>query len=393
MKLLFVHSGAKVKEDKNANLYLEGSYSKEIFKRYLEIGDNLTVILKKEKKIYDEEYAKNKFEIFDNKRIKFIEYKDRNTSLKAYLNLKTIKENNKRIKEQIKANDKIILRLPCTAGYTAAKYARKYHKQYMVEVVGCIWDALWNYNIKGKILAPINYLKMRNATKKADYVIYVTNEFLQKRYPNKNKNIGCSDVSIQEITKETLNKIIKKTKNNDNNKDLILSTVAAIDVKYKGQKDVIKAISKLKKQGYNIKYYLIGGGNKEYLEKIAKKYNVNEEIIFVGPIPHNEVFEYLDFTDIYIQPSKQEGLSRAVVEAMSRACPTIVSNAGGNGELIDKKYVFRKGNVKELIKIIKNISKEEKIKMAKQNYEKSKLYEKERLEKIRKNFYERYINQ
>lgn len=106
-------------------------------------------------------------------------------------------------------------------------------------------------------------------------------------------------------------------------------------------------------------------------------------------MPHEEVFKWLDDIDIYIQPSDTEGLSRALIEAMSRGCPCIASNAGGNIELINKEYIFKKKNVRELINCIINIfPKEKMMKESKTNYIKSKQFTKELLNTKRIKFYE-----
>lgn len=61
-------------------------------------------------------------------------------------------------------------------------------------------------------------------------------------------------------------------------------------------------------------------------------------------MPHDKIFEWLDTIDIYIQPSYQEGLCRSVVEAMSRACPVICSDACGERELANEKFIFKRGD-------------------------------------------------
>lgn len=392
MKLLFVHSGEKVKQDEKGNLYVDGAYSKEVFKRYLDICDELTVVFRKDKKIYKEEYAKKEFEPFSNN-IKFIEYLDRTHSIKNYFNLKIIRTNKENIEKQVIENDKIIVRLPCTAGYEAAKYAKKHKKSYMAEIVGCIWDALWNFGIKGKALALSTFLKMKKATRDAKYVVYVTNKFLQNRYPNKFFNIGCSDVSIPEFDDDILQKRKEKIKKMKNIKKISIATVGAINVKYKGQKYVLNAIKELERQGYDITYYIIGGGDKSYLSNIINRKKIESNIKFLGAVTHEKVFQYMDNVDIYIQPSNLEGLPRAVIEAMSRACPVIVSNAGGNTELIEnKKFIFKKKSVKQLVKCIKQISKEDMLKEAERNYQKAQNYQKELLEEKRKTFYEKFVN-
>ena len=176
---------------------------------------------------------------------------------------------------------------------------------------------------------------------------------------------------------------------------IVIGTAAFLDVKWKGQVNVFKAISLLKNKGYtNIEYQLIGSGNGNYLRKMAKKYNVKENVNILGALKHEEVFNWLRNIDIYVQPSYQEGLCRAVVEAMSVGCPIICSNVGGNYELINSKFIYNKRNYKQLAKKIitlinsKSILEEEGI----NNYNFSKKYLSSILNKKRDNFYKKNIN-
>src|SRR5690606_15570335 len=116
---------------------------------------------------------------------------------------------------------------------------------------------------------------------------------------------------------------------------IIIGTTAAIDVKHKGQQYVIEALGELKKNGYTkFEYHLVGGGDPAYLKSIAKRHNIEENIHFLGTLPHNKVFEWLDNIDIYVQPSRQEGLPRALIEAMSRGLPAFGANTAGIPELL-----------------------------------------------------------
>ena len=115
-----------------------------------------------------------------------------------------------------------------------------------------------------------------------------------------------------------------------------------MDVKWKGQKYVIKAIADLKNKGITgIEYQLIGSGTGKKLIRYAKKLGVENEVKVIGALPHSEVWKWYDSIDVYVQPSFSEGLCRSIVEAMSRACPIICSDVGGNYELIEKDFLFQ----------------------------------------------------
>lgn len=154
---------------------------------------------------------------------------------------------------------------------------------------------------------------------------------------------------------------------------------------------MVKAISLLKKQGYFLEYQLVGGGNSDYLSSIARAENVNNEVIFLGKMKHEDIFSWLSEIDIYIQPSDAEGLPRSVIEAMSMGCPIIGSNAGGIPELIDKSVVFEKGNIDELCDIIKSFSVEKMKEQAIINHKNAQNYTKTILYRRREEFFREFI--
>ena len=79
------------------------------------------------------------------------------------------------------------------------------------------------------------------------------------------------------------------------------------------------------------------------------------QVVALGSMSHDQVFAWIDELDVYIQPSYQEGLCRSVVEAISRACPVICSDACGNSELANHKYIFHRGGVATLAGMIKEL--------------------------------------
>ena len=196
---------------------------------------------------------------------------------------------------------------------------------------------------------------------------------------------------IEEVNEEYIIKKKEYLKNVDCRK-LKIVTVASVQLKYKGQEYVMKAISRLKKGGYDLQYFLIGGGDNTRLKKIAKKYDVEKNIKFMGSFPHNEIFSLLSEMDLYIQPSLQEGLPRAMIEAMSVGMPIIGSNVGGIPELIDKSCIFKKKNVKEIVSMIKRIDNNFLTTQSQKNYFNSQKFSRANLNVKRKEFYKKGLN-
>lgn len=292
--------------------------------------------------------------------------------------------------EAIKECDMLILRNSTNAAL-AQKVAEKQGKPYIFEVVSCNCDALWNYSIVGKLYAPYAFLRMKHNVAISKYAMYVTKEFLQRRYPNHHNNVGISDVMIDPVDASLLEKKIMHYRSQQ---PVVLTTCAAIDVKYKGQEYIIRAMSKLKDK-YNIEYHLAGGGDKSYLESVAKDCSVGNKVIFEGLLSKDKVNELLDRTTIYCQPSKQEGLPRAVVEAMSRGCVCIGSRTGGIPELLDESMITGREDVSGFATLIDRILQNEdlRVEQSSKNFNKALEYEAAKLDKERKAFYDKFINE
>ncbi|NLX03259.1 MAG: glycosyltransferase [Syntrophomonadaceae bacterium] len=379
MKVLFVHD-ATFKYDKDGKYY-GTSVNPKTLSRYKYLSDDITVLIRTEPfKLGEnkEKYTK----ITDD--FKVVHIPNYNSIKGRLIDIKNVK---KTVTKLVNEADIVFARFSGPTGKIAARECAKMGKPYVVECVGCSWDSLWNHSIKGKLIAFYSYLNTRNLIKNAPYIVYVTNEFLQKRYPTKGKWISASNVEIDDMNNIYIDQRIERIRNKSKNEPIILGTAAAIDVPYKGHAYVIKAIARLNKKGYNYKYQVIGTGNKKRLLKIAKKYKIEDKIEFLGVLRQDKVFEWIEDLDIYIQPSLTEGLPRALIEAMSRGCPCIASNAGGIPELIEDEYIFKKGNVKDLIRILLSFDKEKLQSQAIRNFKYSFNYKKEFLDQRRREFY------
>lgn len=308
--------------------------------------------------------------------------------------LDSIKNNNaikKHILNELKKCDKVIIRMPSVLGIFACDLCEKNNIPYMIELVACAWDGYFNHTNKfGKIIAPFMFILTKKRIEKCKDVLYVTTEFLQKRYPTKGNSYSCSDVVLADFDDNLLNKKINKMKFFDN-KNFTMATVANVGMRYKGHIYALKAIKKLKNKGINIKYYLAGNGDQNFLKQKIKNLNIEENVIFLGSLEHDQIFNLLDKIDIYVQPSLQEGLPRALVEAMSRACVCVGSDVGGIPELLNKEYIFKKKKSNDLCKILEKLTVEKVIEESNRNYTKAREFEKNTLDIKRNEIYKKFM--
>lgn len=374
MKLLFVHDH-KFRYIRG-RIYSTGGLSDDALIRYTSVFGKMTLIAR----VIAED---------EDETSKYSEIRNKDVIIKNALTM-----SNNCFRDEVQDSDYIISRLPSFYGSKAIKIAKRLNKPYLVEMVGCPWDALWNHSLKGKLVAPFTYYITKEYVRNATHVVYVTNEFLQRRYPTNGKSVNCSNVVLKEIDDTIIENRLMKIQNINNNSKLIIGTTAAVDVRYKGQQYVIKALSKLKKQGItNFEYQLVGGGDKTYLKCVAKKYNVSNQIVFLGSMSHDRVFNWLTTIDIYAQPSRQEGLPRALIEAMSRGLPAFGAKTAGIPELLDDKCIFSNTlrNIDEICYILQWMSKENMIKQSKRNFQESKKYDKTLIEARRKKFFREFM--
>ena len=393
MKILFIQGGSRVRICTNGNLYVDGNFNNNIWKRYKSYCDELHVILRKIDNKFEEKDISNKLNFIDKNLLNLKLVDDIYSPKKNLLNFKMKKQIEEEIKNSVKSADKVIIR---SIGnfYTniALKYCKKYKKSYLIEVTGFALNSLWYHSIYGKIVALPRELKLKKAVKNAPYVVYVTDFELQKQYPSNGKMLGCSDVELFDVKNDILN--IKKNSliSNFNKNNMIVGTIGFLDVNYKGQKDVIKAINYLRKiSHYDIYYQMVGTGTGNKIKKLIKKYNLEDYVEIVGPLSHDDVGKWLSKIDVYVHPSYTEGLCRSIIEAMGMACPVICTDAGGNKELISDSFIYHKKKWKQLAnKMILMMDKKMLLLQSSDNYNNSKKYSKILLDKKRDDFYKKF---
>lgn len=99
----------------------------------------------------------------------------------------------------------------------------------------------------------------------------------------------------------------------------------------KGFDILIKAFSLLENRRLRLK--IAGeGGELDNLKALVKELNLEDRVEFVGF--QKDVTKFLDSIDIYVQPSRSEGFGLAVVEAMSRELPIVVTPVGSLEEIV-----------------------------------------------------------
>lgn len=129
----------------------------------------------------------------------------------------------------------------------------------------------------------------------------------------------------------------------------ILLSVGELN-KNKNHETVLQALSELKDK--NFIYLICGRGVlKEYLERKIQELHLENKAKLLGY--RSDVIKILKTADLFIFPSKREGLPVSVIEAMAAGLPIIASNVRGNRDLIAKENLFESEDIATLTNLIK----------------------------------------
>lgn len=372
---LFVFDHKYPIDTKGRYCYSSG-FDQDFFGRYFEIFDRFDVFGR---------YLK-----IEDGKAKPIETSVYPTTVYTVTSNKNIFEGYASLKHKIMQYDCVISRMPSLLGAIAIDICKKIHKPYIVEIVACTYDALYNSpSWKRRVMATPAECIYRRCLRRNPYNIYVTKDFLQKKYPTTGSYIACSNVTLNEVSDEILeNRLVKLDKTQDK---IVLGTTSTLNVDFKGQQYVIMALPQLVAKGFNVEYQLVGDGDGSWLLDIAKNLGVEQRVKVIGRLNHNDVFNWLDNIDLYVHPSCQEGLSRAIIEAMSRACPIVGCDTGGIHELIEDEFIVPKKDVNGLADAIVSMLNSPMAEHAIYNFNNSKEYFKGVLYERRKDYYSNFL--
>jgi glycosyltransferase involved in cell wall biosynthesis len=123
--------------------------------------------------------------------------------------------------------------------------------------------------------------------------------------------------------------------------DIYLVNTARL-VHQKGFDTTIRALLLLPS---HIKLLVVGGGpDEEMLKSLAKELNLEDRVIFTGQVDRKEVTQYRFAGDIFVGPSRSEGLGNAFLSAMACRLPVVATQVGGIADfLFDAKRNPEKG--------------------------------------------------
>lgn len=160
----------------------------------------------------------------------------------------------------------------------------------------------------------------------------------------------------------------------------------------KGQEFLIEVMKVLKKNR-RVKFHLtlLGDGpTRNDLEKKVKDCGVEDMVTFTG-IVHNPE-KYLHSSNLYVHSAHLEGFGLVIIEAMGCGLPVIITNGGGNAEIVRNGhdgYVIENRNVNQFAEKVTYIANNPGVykQLCENSLESSKSYS---IDKFSENIYKYY---
>jgi glycosyltransferase involved in cell wall biosynthesis len=228
--------------------------------------------------------------------------------------------------------------------------------------------------------------QLRRQCRGACAASYVTDGVLQRRYPAGGPAIGASSIELRAgAVVESPRKWLAHPATTR------LIFVGSLEQYYKGPDLLIQAVASSVRRGLDLQLTIVGEGRcRSRLELLAAQEGCADRIRFAGQLPSAQVSPELDAADLFVLPSRTEGLPRAMVEAMARGLPCIGSDAGGIPELLSADAIVPRGSAEALADRIHQVvtDRARMATLSAENLNRAQAYRSEVLQRRRIGFYE-----
>jgi glycosyltransferase involved in cell wall biosynthesis len=312
----------------------------------------------------------------------------------------------KRVRQSVALCDAYLLQVPGLIGRLAWQQILRLRKPYAAEVLADPWDAMG----PGTMPSPLRPLYRRVARRnlrltceRAVATLYWSGGPMRKRYPpardahsgvSPRINLCCGYAPSEIILKrfrriDQCNCSIKESR-----RHLRTGFIGSLAQLYKGADTLLYALARCPRIAFKSKTFFVGEGRyRNDLESLCRKLSVETEVSFLGRLEFGRpIFDFLDSIDLFVMPSRAEGLPRALVEAMARGCPCIGSNVGGIPELLAPEDLVPPNDPEALARKIMEVTAnpQRMQEMSIRNLARAKQFDPETLRDVRRDFY-RYV--
>lgn len=284
----------------------------------------------------------------------------------------------------------LVLRVPC---HIADEVCRRLPsgRPFAVEVVADPYDVFSPGAVRHPLRAFFRWWftrRLRSQCERACAAAYVTERALQRRYPA-GPDAFATFYSDVELGEDSFVAEPRRVLPDGARRLIFVGTLAQL---YKAPDVLLEAFAHCVGWGLDVRLCLVGDGKHRIeLERRSAALGLGGRVAFRGALATGAlVRQALDGADLFVLPSRQEGLPRAMIEAMARGLPCIGSTTGGIPELLATEDLVPPNDPRELARKIREIIGDpvRMARMSARNLEKARTYSPDRLARRRGQFYE-----
>jgi len=171
---------------------------------------------------------------------------------------------------------------------------------------------------------PLGRFQLNYLLREVDYLVAISKatekDFKEIGYPESRISFIPNGVEVPVPEKNTYNQVIQ------------VITITRLSQE-KGVDVLLKAWAEVMEEEKGLKLLIVGYGSLEsYLKTLSRSLGIAESVDFVGMVQNTS--NYLKGSDLFVLSSRSEGMSNALLEAMSYGIPCIATKVGGNWELL-----------------------------------------------------------
>jgi glycosyltransferase involved in cell wall biosynthesis/polysaccharide pyruvyl transferase WcaK-like protein len=254
--------------------------------------------------------------------------------------------------------DLLLLRFPGNLTLIGMLLCRATGKEFSAEIVAdpadYFSDAASRHPLR-HVARRVHCWATRHAAKHGRTVRYVTADALQAAYPPRARSFGFSDAYLPDELFDRYNDA--PVKSDADGGVFRIVNVAMMHNESKGHGILLRAVAKLRERGLNIELTLIGDGVlRAQLEQLSARLGLGDSVRFTGALNGDDVLRTVGQHALFVLPSLQEGMPRALLEAMALGIPVIATHVGGVAEVLESASLVQPNNVGALSEGIARIA-------------------------------------
>jgi glycosyltransferase involved in cell wall biosynthesis len=290
----------------------------------------------------------------------------------------------------IRTDDAVIVRAPGVAAALIVAQLGKMGRPFGIEVVGDPLDVFAPGGVRSALrpfLRRVLPRTLRRQCASACAAAYVTADSLQRRYPAGPATFVTTYSSI-DLSENAFVREPRPVRVLNGSRRLVF--VGSLEQLYKGPDVLIDTADAIVRSGVDLQLTLIGDGKHRPELEARVGEALAGRVRFLGHLPAGDsIRRQLDDADVFVLPSRTEGLPRALIEAMARGLPCVASDVGGIPELLSPSERVPPGDVEALAaKLLELLRDPERLaRLSRDNLRKARDYHVDALRPRRQAFY------